>query len=57
MVGDMTMDIQTGVNAGMHTALVKTGKAGSDGKYEAQPELICEDLLEAVEKILEGEKL
>ena len=57
MVGDMTMDIQTGVNAGMHTALVKTGKAGSDGKYEVLPELVCEDLLEAVEKILEGEEL
>ena len=53
----MTMDIQTGVNAGMHTALVKTGKAGSDGKYEVLPDLVCGDLLEAVEKILEGEEL
>ena len=41
----------------MHTALVKTGKAGSDGKYEVQPDLVCGDLLEAVEKILEGEEL
>lgn len=53
IVGDMTMDIQTGVNAGMHTALVKTGKAGTDGKYDVQPEVVGDDLLDAVGKILE----
>lgn len=54
MVGDTTMDIQTGVNAGMRTALVLTGEAGKDQKYDVKPDLVCRDLLEAVEKILES---
>lgn len=29
-VGDSTVDIQTGVNAGLKTILVKTGQAGRD---------------------------
>ena len=45
MVGDMTMDIQCGKNAECHTCLLKTGKAGTDGKYDAQPDLIKDDLL------------
>lgn len=53
MVGDTTMDIQTGINAGMRTALVLTGEAGKDKKYDVTPDLVCKDLLEAVEKILE----
>lgn len=52
MIGDTTMDIQTGINAGMHTALVLTGEAGKDGKYNAEPEMVCKDLAEAVERIL-----
>ena len=52
VVGDTTVDIQTGVNAGAHTALVLTGDAGRDGKYPAaEPELVCGDLLQAVKKI------
>lgn len=52
MIGDTTIDIQTGINAGMCTALVLTGEAGKDKKYDVEPDLVCEDLLEAVEKIL-----
>lgn len=55
MIGDTTMDIQTGVNAGTRTVLVMTGDAGQDKKYDVQPDLVCKDLLEAVEKILERE--
>ena len=47
------MDIQTGKNAGTHTALVLTGDAGQDGKFEVTADLVCEDLLQAVEQILE----
>lgn len=54
MVGDTTMDMQTGVNAGMHTALVLTGEAGRDGKYQVTPELTANNLLDAVRKILEA---
>lgn len=54
MVGDTTIDIQTGVNAGTHTALVLTGDAGSDKKYDVTPDLTCSDLREAVAMILKG---
>ena len=53
MIGDTTMDIQTGINAGMRTALVLTGEAGNDKKYDVKPDLVCRDLLDAVEKILQ----
>lgn len=52
VIGDTTVDIQTGKNAGTKTALVMTGDAGKDGKYDAVPDLICSDLLEAVKQIL-----
>lgn len=55
MIGDSTVDIQTGKNAGAHTALVRTGVAGKDGKYSAEPDLVCDDLLSAVQEIL-GER-
>ena len=51
VVGDTTVDIQTGKNAGTMTALVLTGDAGKDGKYDAAPDLACSDLLEAVRAI------
>lgn len=52
MVGDTTVDIQTGKNAGTRTALVLTGEAGKDGKYGAAPDVTGRDLLDAVELIL-----
>ena len=51
-VVDTTMDIQTGINAGMKTVLVKTGEAGKDGKYPAKADFEAENLIDAVEKIL-----
>lgn len=51
-VGDTTMDIQTGINAGMKTVLVKTGEAGKDGKYSAKADFEAENLMDAVDKIL-----
>jgi histidinol-phosphate phosphatase family protein len=53
IIGDTTMDIQTGKNAGIKTALVMTGEGGKDRKYDVQPDLVCENLLEAINKILE----
>jgi len=55
IVGDTNCDMQTGNNAGTHTALVLTGDAGKDIKYQPKIELVCENLLQAVEKIL-GER-
>lgn len=52
MIGDTTMDIQTGINAGLRTALVMTGEGGRDKKFDVKPDLVCRDILEAVERIL-----
>jgi len=51
-VGDTTVDIQTGKNAGTKTALVLTGEAGTDRKFDVKSDLVCADVLEAVERIL-----
>ncbi len=51
-IGDTTMDVQTGKNAGMNTILVKTGEAGTDKKYNATPDYIAENLLSAIDYIL-----
>lgn len=56
VIGDTSVDIQTGKNAGTHTALVLTGDGGKDKKYEAVADLICADLGQAVKMILEGRK-
>ena len=54
MVGDTTVDLQTGLNAGTHTALVLTGEAGRDGKYDVQPQRTGADLLDVVKQIIGG---
>jgi histidinol-phosphate phosphatase family protein len=53
MIGDSTTDIKAGKNVGLNTALVLTGEAGRDGKYDEPADIVCEDLSEAVCKILE----
>lgn len=55
MVGDTTVDIKTGENAGLHTILIKTGMAGKDGKYDILADYEADSLLEAVEIILSKE--
>ncbi len=55
MVGDSTVDIQTGINAGVKTVLVKTGQAGTDKKYDVKADFEVDSLLEAVKIILENE--
>ena len=54
-VGDTTVDIQTGKNAGMRTVLVQTGQAGEDGKFEVTPDYRATDLRDAVRYILQTE--
>lgn len=52
MIGDKLLDLETGFNAGTKTALVKTGYgAATAEKLGRQPDIIAEDLLEAVRKI------
>jgi len=47
VVGDRSVDIETGKNAGCTTILVKTGEAGGDGKYGAKADYEAEGLREA----------
>ena len=54
-VGDTTMDVQTGINAGMKTVLVKTGEGGTDKKFKVLPTAVKPNLLEAVKYILRNE--
>ena len=52
IIGDTTVDIMTGKNAGIKTGLVLTGEAGKDRKYNVSPELIGEDIEQVVSQIL-----
>ena len=56
-VGDTTGDIQTGINAGLKTVLVKTGEAGKDGKYPVKADFEAENLADAVDIILNANNL
>ncbi len=51
MIGDRTADIEMGRRAGMTTVLVKTGSAGMDRKFDAAPDLVYNDLQEAIVSI------
>ncbi len=50
-IGDTTVDVQTGLNAGMHTVMLRSGDPKKD-KYNAVPEFVSENLLDAVKMIL-----
>jgi len=52
MVGDTSVDVQTAVNAGMRSILVKSGMAEEPKKYAATPGMTAADLAETVELIL-----
>ncbi len=53
-VGDSTIDIKTGKNAGLKTILVRTGESGKDGKYDVEPDYTADNLLDAVKYIISG---
>ena len=50
-IGDRTSDIEAGKRAGAKTILVKTGFAGKDGEFDAKPDYIANDLLDAADYI------
>lgn len=52
MIGDCTIDVQTGVNAGTHTILLRTGEGGNDKKFSVEPDYIEENIRTAVKRIL-----
>lgn len=47
MIGDQTVDVQTGKNAGCRTILVRTGYGGRDRKHRVRADFICADLAES----------
>ncbi|RKN82187.1 HAD-IIIA family hydrolase [Paenibacillus ginsengarvi] len=52
IVGDTTTDILTGQRIGLQTALVLTGEAGADKKYDVISDITCNNLLDAINNIL-----
>lgn len=50
-IGDSTVDVQTGINAGMKTILLRTGEAGKDHKYKVRPNFISESLFESIKML------
>lgn len=52
IIGDSTVDIMTGKNAGMNTVLVRTGLGGMDNQYKIKPDFTSENLCKAVGIIL-----
>jgi D,D-heptose 1,7-bisphosphate phosphatase len=54
MIGDGTADMLAAARAGLRSILVRTGQAGRDGKFKADPDFIADDFPAAVEFILDG---
>lgn len=54
MIGDTTRDIQTAMNAGMHSVLVRTGEAGLDHAFDVKAEREAQTVLEVVQQILQS---
>lgn len=53
MIGDKKIDVETGGNAGIRSALVLTGYGSSHrDKLENDPDIVAENLLEAVKEIV-----
>jgi len=50
-IGDQSTDMETAKNAGCVSVLVKTGLKGEDGKYKAEPNYVCDDILDAANLI------
>ena len=60
MVGDRYGDVELARNAGLHSAFVLSGYGRGEWEYQRQswkqqPDLVCENLLDAVQKIINGE--
>lgn len=56
MIGDTSVDVQTGQNAGCKTILLVNGMNEIHKKYDAIPDFVCNNISEAIDIILnEGE--
>jgi histidinol-phosphate phosphatase family protein len=52
LIGDTTVDLQTAKNAGVKSILVRTGRAGQDGKFSIRPDFVFDTLAQAVDFIV-----
>ncbi|BCB91938.1 D,D-heptose 1,7-bisphosphate phosphatase [Phytohabitans suffuscus] len=52
-IGDTTVDVQTGRNAGTRTILLRTGEAGRDAKHAVAADHVVDDLKAAVKIVLD----
>ena len=53
MIGDKKIDVETGFNAGIGSAMVRTGYGRvHEHELDRMPDIVADDLLEAVEQIL-----
>jgi D-glycero-D-manno-heptose 1,7-bisphosphate phosphatase len=54
MIGDKSLDVELGFNAGIKTAMVLTGYGRKDyAKLNKKPDIVAENLLEAVFRVLQ----
>lgn len=56
VIGDTTTDIQTGINAGIQTILVRTGEGGKDKKYQTIPDFTFDNIEDALDFILKDKQ-
>ncbi len=56
MVGDRTVDVKAGHNAGCKTIVLKTGAAGKDGKFDVKADFECDTILDAVMLLIQQSK-
>jgi mannose-1-phosphate guanylyltransferase / phosphomannomutase len=52
IIGDRTVDIETGHRAGVKSILVKTGAGGKDGKFNSTPDYCFNNLEAAIDSII-----
>lgn len=57
VIGDAARDILMGQAVGAKSILVKTGHGGKDAVYQAKPDIIVKNILEAVKFIIKDKKL
>lgn len=54
VIGDKPLDVQTGINAGIRTAMVMTGYGrGAIDSMDVKPDVVADDLIDAVKQILD----
>jgi rfaE bifunctional protein nucleotidyltransferase chain/domain len=55
-IGDRTTDIEAARRLGIRSILVRTGAGGRDGEYAVKPDYVADDLRDAADWLLAGER-